>query len=144
MWRPLTRCNWSSAMPALRVRRQPNTAAPPNANAGPDQNSGRGRTVRVNGSASFDPNPTPLALNYRWTFASLPSGSGLTNAAIANATSAAAQFTPDIAGDYALSLVVSKANGSSAPALSTVHAFSGDIPPNADAGANQFVRPGAV
>ena len=48
---------------------------------------------------------------------------------------------PDVPGDYTLNLVVSNANGTSQPAATTVHAFAGNVPPNADAGANQFTTP---
>ena len=46
-----------------------------------------------------------------------------------------------MAGDYVLNLVVSNAHGTSQAATATVHAFSGNIPPNADAGANQYTTP---
>ena len=113
-------------------------AIPPNADAGRNQNTGLHATVTLTGSNSVDPNTAPLPLNYQWSFGAIPSGSGVT---LANSTSASPQFTPDLAGDYVVSLVVSNAHGTSAAATTTVHVFTGDLPPNADAGASQFVTP---
>ena len=114
---------------------------PPNANTGSDRNAGVGTLTALSGAMSSDPNPAPLALSYQWTFAAKPMGSALTNASISGAASSTASFTPDVAGDFTLNLVVSNANGTSQTAAVTVHVFSGNIPPNADAGANQFTTP---
>jgi hypothetical protein len=128
----------ASSLPALITVTAYSGAIPPNADAGPSQNIGVNATVTVNGSNSVDPNPSPLPLNYQWTLATVPTGSGAT---LSNATSAEAQFTPDVAGAYVASLVVSNANGTSGAATTTVYAYSGDVPPNANAGASQFVTP---
>jgi uncharacterized membrane protein len=116
--------------------------SPPNADAGLDQNAVLNAPVTVNGSASADPNGSPLPLHYQWSLATVPGGSV---ASLNNATSASAQFTPDLAGDYVLNLVASNAHGVSPTASTAVHVFSGDVPPNANSGGNQFVPPnGAV
>ena len=115
-------------------------AVPPNADAGTTQNAGLAQQVTLHGSG-VDPNTSPLALTYAWTFSSVPNGSALQNSNIANPATATPHFTPDVAGDYVLSLVVSNAHGTSAAALTTVHAFSGNIPPNATAGTNLFTLP---
>ncbi len=129
----------ASSLPAtLTVTAAPNGSVPPNANAGPAQNVAIHTTATINGSSSADPNTAPLPLNYQWTFGSVPSGSAAT---LSNATAAAAQFTPDVAGAYVVSLVVSNTHGASAAASTTVYTYSGDVPPNANAGANQFVIP---
>jgi uncharacterized membrane protein len=128
-----------SSLPAtLTVTAAANGSVPPNANAGPSQNIAVHSTATANGSASVDPNSSPLALTYQWTFGTIPSGS---TATLSNVNTASAQFTPDVAGAYVVSLVVSNAHGTSAAATTTVYAFTGDVPPNANAGANQFVTP---
>jgi hypothetical protein len=116
-------------------------ALAPDANAGPDQNVKVGATVTLNGSASSDPNTPPLGLGYSWTFQTIAMGSALTNAQITSPTSVNAQFAPDVAGDYVLTLTVSNSAGSATDTV-TIHAFSGDVPPNAVVGADQYAVPG--
>jgi uncharacterized membrane protein len=128
----------ASSLPALITVTAYSGTIPPNADAGPSQNIGLHATVTVNGSNSVDPNTSALPLTYQWTLTAVPTGSGAT---LANATSALAQFTPDLPGIYVASLVVSNANGTSPAATTTVYAYSGDVPPNANAGASQFVTP---
>lgn len=77
----------------------PNT--PPTADAGADREVTVGEQVMLNGSGS---DADGDALTYAWSITSAPSGS---TATIANATSASAQFTPDVSGDYTLTLQVS-------------------------------------
>ncbi|MGD0015381.1 MAG: PKD domain-containing protein, partial [Bryobacteraceae bacterium] len=109
---------------------------PPNADAGQEQNAAAGHVVTLDGSASFD--PENAALTYNWTFSQTPADSLLTSATIANAATAHAQFVPDVAGDYVLALQVSDGQLAS-QATVTVHAFSGNVPPNADAGADRYL-----
>ncbi len=116
-------------------------ALAPDANAGHDQNVKVAATVTLDGSASSDPNTPPLALGYSWTFQTIAMGSSLTNAQITNPTSVNAQFAPDVAGDYVLKVTVNNSAGSATDTV-TVHAFSGDVPPNAVAGADQYAVPG--
>jgi uncharacterized membrane protein len=128
----------ASSLPALITVTAYSGVIPPNADAGPSQNSGLYGYVTVNGGNSVDPNTSPLPLNYQWTLTSIPSGSG---SVLGNATSAQAFFVTDLPGQYTASLVVSNANGTSPAATTTVYTFAGDVPPNANAGANQFVTP---
>ena len=132
----------ASSLPATVTVTAYSAIVPPNADAGRDQNAALHAPVTVNGNASADVNSLPLALNYLWSFATVPAGS---TASLSNANNVSAQFTPDLAGDYVLNLVVSNAHGASQTASVTIHTFTGDIPPNANAGASQFVLPnGAV
>ncbi|MGD1072439.1 MAG: hypothetical protein ABSB15_20125 [Bryobacteraceae bacterium] len=131
----------ASSSPAAVTLTAYSGTIPPNADAGQGINVGVGIPTALSGAKSSDPNVTPLPLSYRWTFGSTPMASALTNANISGATSVTPSFTPDVPGDFTLDLVVSNANGTSQTATVTVHAFSGNIPPNASAGANQFILP---
>jgi hypothetical protein len=128
----------SSTPATVNVTAAPNGSIPPNAIAGPNQNVALHSTVTLSSAGSVDPNSAPLALAYQWTFGTQPAGS---TATLSNANTASAQFTPDLPGPYVVKLVVSNAHGTSAIATTTVYAYSGDAPPNATAGANQFVTP---
>ncbi len=75
---------------------------PPTANAGPDQSIVFGNMVSLDGSASTDPEGTPLT--YMWAIDSGPAGSA---AALDDPTSMTPKFTPDKKGVYVVSLVVS-------------------------------------
>ena len=133
----------SPAAPVI-VNAAANGTLTPNANAGSDQNVAISQQVTVNGSASSDPNTHALALTQQWSFAQVPGASALQNANILSPTSTSARFTPDAAGDYVLNLVVSNSNGPSAAATTTVHAFTGNITPNASAGPPQFTTPSST
>jgi hypothetical protein len=83
---------------------------PPVARAGADITvEDLGGTAQLDGSASSDPDGTPLT--YAWTIISRPYGStaALSDAAIANPT-----FAPDIKGAYIMKLVVSDGDLSNA------------------------------
>jgi hypothetical protein len=110
---------------------------PPVANAGPDQSlflSLIGQfpavLVTLDGSESSDPDGD--ALNYVWTFVSVPPGSA---AALANAGSVNPTFTADRKGDYTIQLIVNDGTVDSAP--DTVVVTIGNRPPVADAGPDQ-------
>jgi Tol biopolymer transport system component len=94
---------------------------PPLANPGPNQTANIGNMVTLDGSASSDPdgnNP----LTYAWSFISAPQGS---TAVVNNPTSVNPTFTPDIAGNYAVSLTVTDSLGlSSQPSTVTVTAVN--------------------
>ncbi|RDH88354.1 MAG: hypothetical protein DIZ77_16760 [endosymbiont of Seepiophila jonesi] len=106
---------------------------PPQADAGPDRNALVGDQAVLDGSGSYDPDAAPQPLTYRWTFANLPPGSALDDAAISNATSAVASFLPDAAGTYSLDLEVSDGLVQHSDQIS-VHCYLVETPPNADAG----------
>jgi uncharacterized membrane protein len=115
----------------------------PNANAGKDQTATPLSTVIVDGSASFDPDNGPQPLTYSWSLQNAPSTSALTNSSIMAANSAQAQFVPDVVGDYALTLSVSDGQLASTSSV-IVHVVSVNLPPLADAGANQQIAMGAT
>ncbi len=98
--------------------------APPTANAGPNQSIHAGTTVNLDGSASFDDNTVSAALQYSWSFSSVPPGN---TAVLNNATTATPSFTPDAVGDYVVQLIVTDDAVpplSSAPASVTLSSFN--------------------
>ncbi len=78
----------------------------PVANAGSDQQVTVGTRVTLDGSASRDPDDDPIT--FQWRFVSQPEGS---TATLTDADTAQAKFTPDVAGDYILELVVTDPDG---------------------------------
>ncbi|MBI3892509.1 MAG: hypothetical protein HY303_13380, partial [Candidatus Wallbacteria bacterium] len=83
-----------------------------------------GETVVLDGRSSFDAE-TPTSLIYRWSFASVPAGSLLTDGNIvpnASALAGRASFRTDRKGVYAIGLLVSDGFLDSAPAPVTVTA----------------------
>jgi len=73
----------------------------PIAHAGSDQSITQGDTVNLDGSQSSDANLDNLT--YQWGFSSKPVGS---TAILSNDISVTPQFTPDLTGEYILSLTV--------------------------------------
>jgi hypothetical protein len=112
----------------------PNINIAPVANAGPAQSVVTGTVVILDGSRSSDANNDPLT--YRWTVVSTPPGS---TATLSSATAVKPSFTADLAGSYKFSLIVNDGTVDSAPATVTVTASATNIPPVANAGANQTV-----
>ena len=94
---------------------------PPPVNRAPVAVVGAAQTVTVgnntvlDGSASSDADSDPL--RYAWRLDAAPAGS---NAVLNNAASAMPVFTPDRAGNYVWTLVVSDGQADSAPASTTV------------------------
>ncbi|MCK6517862.1 PKD domain-containing protein, partial [Myxococcota bacterium] len=76
----------------------------PQADASAKRSMGLSGTVKLDGSASSDPDGD--SLRYRWTFTARPAGSALTDADIQDSTSALASFTGDVKGTYGVKLVV--------------------------------------
>ncbi len=85
----------------------------PTANAGHPQSVLQGSTVTLDGSASTDPESSPL--KYQWSFTSVPAGS---QASLSDATHSHPTFIADMEGDYVVSLVVS--DGSTFSSASSV------------------------
>ena len=73
-----------------------------------------GETIFLDGTASFDLDGD--ALSYHWSVITKPQGS---HVSLENARSVQPPFTPDIDGEYVISLTVSDGKTTSAPALVT-------------------------
>ena len=115
----------------------PNTA--PVANAGLTQNVSVGTLVTLNGSLSRDADNEPLT--YIWQLTTKPNNS---LAAITSVTSAAPQFTADLAGTYTITLIVNDGKVSSPVSSVTVVASVTNSIPVANAGMNQNVQLGTT
>ncbi|HET7313185.1 PKD domain-containing protein [Salinisphaera sp.] len=110
----------------------------PTADAGADRNVKTGLVVELDGSASSDPDGDEL--NYRWRFVSIPDGSGTALTGGATATPA---FTPDVAGQYVLQLVVDDGRIDSTADTVVVSAASANSAPVAEAGGDRNVAVGS-
>lgn len=82
----------------------------PTANAGPNQLVALAQTVRLNGTASSDPDNDPIS--YAWAIASAPAGS---TARLNGANTAIPYLQPDVTGAYTVTLMVRDPYGRSAP-----------------------------
>lgn len=91
----------------------------PTANAGPDQVVDVGSTVNLDGSGSVDPEND--VISYEWTITTRPAGS---TAELAGADTATPSLTPDLAGEYVVSLTASDFIGPGAPDSVVVTASS--------------------
>ncbi|MGL0923020.1 hypothetical protein XM79_c20249 [Vibrio vulnificus] len=78
-----------------------------------------GQAVALSGSESFDADGDTLS--YQWHMVARPNGS---QANLLDATTPQTSFTPDVAGDYIVALVVKDGNNTSSPATVTIHAAS--------------------
>ena len=115
----------------------PNTA--PVANAGILQNVSVGTLVTLDGSGSRDAENDQLT--YLWELKTKPTGSV---AALTSTTSAAPQFTADLAGTYSFSLIVDDGKTKSAASSVSVVASVNNSAPVAIPGPNQNVPLGTV
>jgi hypothetical protein len=106
-----------------------NTA--PIADAGPDQLVASGATVTLDGTASLD--AEGAVLGYAWSFAARPDGSTTT---IANSTTSAPSFLPDVRGRYIVQLVVT--DGATTSAADAVE-VTVNTPPASNAGSDRTV-----
>ena len=113
--------------------------AVPVANAGTNQNVTAATLTTLDGTASTDADLD--GLSYTWSLISKPSSS---NAALSSTTSPKPTFTPDVAGTYVASLVVSDGKDRSLTAVVTVIASGANSAPVANAGTAQSVSTAAV
>jgi preprotein translocase subunit SecF len=113
--------------------------AVPVANAGTNQNVTAATLTTLDGTASTDADLD--GLSYTWAFISKPSSS---NAALSSTTSPKPTFTPDVAGTYVASLVVSDGKDRSLTAVVTVIASASNSAPVANAGSAQSVSVASV
>ena len=111
----------------------------PSANAGADQNVIEGDTVRLDGSASHDPNGD--FITYRWRFVSVPNGSAAT---FFDDSAAAPAFVADKTGTYVIELIVSDSELHGEGDRVTVSATRANAAPVADAGADMNVATGSL
>ena len=82
-------------------------------------------TVYVGNSATLDGSAsTPAGASFSWSLKSAPSGSAITTASLQNANGSKVTLTPDLPGDYVVTLTVT-ASGGSASSNATVHATPG-------------------
>ena len=106
----------------------------------PAMTVGVGQTVRLDGTASWDPNvQLGAALTYTWTLVQRPAGSA---AALAAPTSARPTFVADLAGVYVARLVVTSGTFSSAPR--EIRITTGNSRPAAEPGPTQTVAVGGT
>ncbi|WP_020677865.1 PKD domain-containing protein [Geopsychrobacter electrodiphilus] len=88
----------------------------PTAIAGADQVVTTGSLVTLDGSTSNDVGNAQLT--YDWSFSSVPTGSALT--ALTAPTTSTPSFTPDVAGDFVIQLIVNNGTTDSVPDSLTV------------------------
>lgn len=120
---------------ADEVRITTNANAAPIADAGPDRTVARNTLVRLDGSASKDPNND--LLTYRWTIVSRPLDS---TAALVSPNTVKPSITLDKPGDYTFQLIVNDGQLNSAP--DTVTLSTENSSPVAHAGADLTARIG--
>lgn len=111
----------------------------PNADAGPDRNGVTGTAINLDGSGSTDPDED--FLSYRWELELVPFGSLLSTADIVYASTPNPRITPDVAGVYALSLVVYDGSMESAPDFVTVTVEGNNQSPIVDPGESRILTP---
>ena len=114
----------------------------PTANAGIDQNVSVGTLVTLDGSTSSDPDGN--LISYAWTLDSKPVGS---TAIIVNASSPRPTLTPDVAGPFTVSLVVTDNSNATSVAdqvVVTANPVNKNNAPVAVAGPDQNVLAGAT
>ncbi|MGC9967116.1 MAG: PKD domain-containing protein, partial [Syntrophobacteraceae bacterium] len=109
--------------------------SPPVASAGPDQTVFVTQTVQLDGSKSSDPDGD--ALTFKWSFVSIPAGSG---AALSDPSSVNPTFVVDRPGTYIVQLVANDGLLDSAPARVTISTQNSK--PVANGGPDQTVHIG--
>uniref|UniRef100_Q01TD0 Ig family protein n=1 Tax=Solibacter usitatus (strain Ellin6076) TaxID=234267 RepID=Q01TD0_SOLUE len=107
-----------NSQPSVVVITTTNTL--PVANAGSNQNGTVGTQVQLSGSGSTDADNDPLT--YSWSILHAPTGSAITQ--LNNPTAVSPAFTPDLAGQYVVQLIVNDGIGNSLPATATITVVS--------------------
>ena len=110
---------------------RPLTLLNPTANPGAGGPIKKGTLISLDGSGSSDTQGNPLS--YAWTLTG-PSGS---NAVLSSATTVNPQFTPDVFGDYTVSLVVTDTVTTLQSRPVSITFSETNTAPTADAGPNQ-------
>ena len=104
---------------------------PPVARAGDDHFLRLGNSVTLDGSGSTDADGD--GLTYRWAFTTVPTGSRITAAALVPASTAVSPtFTPDVVGQYQLTLTVHDGHGG--PGSADIVGVNAQVPDNQSAG----------
>lgn len=116
----------------------------PVADAGPERNVATNTVVRLDGTASSDPDGDNLS--FAWEFTQRPEGSA---ASLNDPSSPQPEFVPDLDGTYAVELVVTDRPGQdiqseSEPDTVMVTATTMNSAPVADAGEDQNVATGDI
>lgn len=110
----------------------------PTSSAGPDQSVALGTTVTLDGTGSSVCQTEDRT--YAWTFESVPTDSAIDDSALSDnksATATSVTFTPDVSGDYVLSLLVSDGENTSAADIVVITVSSTDSAPIADCGGDK-------
>ena len=81
------------------------------------------------------------SLTFRWTFVSVPAGSG---AQLSDAASVKPIFTADVAGTYVVQLIVNDGKVDSEPKTVMIIVGPGNVVPTANAGPDQKVTVGDI
>jgi len=108
---------------------------PPVAKAGRNQNVITGKVVTLNGTDSYA--LERAMITFLWSFETVPSGSGIMNASLSDATSAKPTFTPDVDGIYRLKLIVNDGISDSIADPVEITTATANVAPNAIAGPDQ-------
>lgn len=109
--------------------------AAPIADCGADMGSQVDERVELDGSASYDPEASPLS--YSWSLSVAPECSELDSTDVYNAETANPSFAADCEGLYLMSLVVSDGENWSDPDYCTIDVADGNRLPEADAGQSE-------
>lgn len=113
--------------------------ARPQARAGADQIVQVGSVVELDATGSGDPDGDQLTV--AWTLVEKPAGS---NAGVKDSGAVRTVFVADVLGRYRVQLVVDDGSGPSEPDEVVVDAVDTNVPPSANAGADQNVPVGTV
>ncbi|MEW5756091.1 MAG: Ig-like domain-containing protein [Pseudomonadota bacterium] len=126
----------SSSVTLQFVVRETNRA--PVAQLPEDMNVPTGTRVVLDATDSSDPDND--LITFQWKFISLPADSRLSDQDIVSAESPTASFTPDVAGEYVLGVIVSDQSDATSADMIITAAPPNNVSPNASAGADQAVQ----